>query len=145
MLRRGSVHSTRETWAGTRDPLLQCLHLDKHLLQQQIQRNYKGLKITACTHSWGKLWTRYKKTKNPPAASEGPARDPCTQHDQGSGPPTQATPLARPTAPPLPSTHLRSSSPPTSGSEQGHRYLLSLLPAAARVPVKLCLNFSSGL
>ena len=28
-------------------PLLQDLHLDKCLLQQQIQRNYEGLKITA--------------------------------------------------------------------------------------------------
>ena len=33
---------------GTRDPLLQKLqglHLGKHLLPQQIQRNHKGLKI----------------------------------------------------------------------------------------------------
>ena len=32
----------------------------------KIQSNYKGLKIAACMHSWGKLWTtRYKKTKEP--------------------------------------------------------------------------------
>ena len=32
--------------------------------RNKIQRNYKGLKITACMHSWDKLWTRrYKKTK----------------------------------------------------------------------------------
>ena len=31
-----------------------------------IQRNSKGLKITACMCNWGKLWTRrYKKTKKP--------------------------------------------------------------------------------
>ena len=37
----------------------------------KIQRNYKELKITAC--SWGQLWTtRYKKTKNPTATSEEP-------------------------------------------------------------------------
>ena len=36
----------------------------------RIQRNYKGLKITACMCSWGKLWRRYKKTKNPTATSE---------------------------------------------------------------------------
>ena len=30
----------------------------------EIQRNYKGLKITVCMQSWGKLWTiRYKKTE----------------------------------------------------------------------------------
>ena len=34
-------------------------------LSNKIQRNYKGLKITACTSSWGKLQTKYKKTKNP--------------------------------------------------------------------------------
>ena len=38
----------------------------------RIQRSYKGLKITACMRSWGKFWTRYKKTKNPTAASEEP-------------------------------------------------------------------------
>ena len=37
------------------------------------KETYKGLKITACMSSWGKLWTiRYKKTKNPAATSEGP-------------------------------------------------------------------------
>ena len=28
-------------------------------------RDYKGEKITACMHSWNKLWTRYKKAKKP--------------------------------------------------------------------------------
>ena len=32
----------------------------------------KGRKIAACLHSWGKLWTSYKKTKNPMAISEKP-------------------------------------------------------------------------
>ena len=51
---------------GTWDPLLQCLHLDKHLLSYKIQRNYKGLKIYACLCSWGKSsMKRYKKTKKP--------------------------------------------------------------------------------
>ena len=48
--------------AGTWDPLLQCLHLGKRLLEQQN----KGLKITVCICSWGKFWTtRYKETKKP--------------------------------------------------------------------------------
>ena len=39
--------------AGTWNPLL-----------NKIQRNHKGLKITACMCSWCRLWTgRYKKTK----------------------------------------------------------------------------------
>lgn len=42
---------------GTWDPLLQCLLLDKHLLQQ-IQGNEKGLEVTMCMCGWDKLWTR---------------------------------------------------------------------------------------
>ena len=31
----------------------------------RMQRNYKGIKITVCMQSWGKLWTiRYKKDQN---------------------------------------------------------------------------------
>lgn len=43
-------------------PVLQCLHLDN-----KIQGNSKGLKITVGMHNWDKKWTkRYKKnTKNP--------------------------------------------------------------------------------
>ena len=40
-------------------------------LSNRMQRNYKGLKITACVCSWGNLWTtKYKKTKNPTATSK---------------------------------------------------------------------------
>lgn len=47
------------------DPLLQYLHLDKYLLQQYIQSNYEGLKISLCICILGKLWTkRHQKTKN---------------------------------------------------------------------------------
>ena len=35
--------------------LLECLRLDKVLLQEQIQRNYNGLKRTAGRHSWGQV------------------------------------------------------------------------------------------
>ena len=37
---------------GTWGPLLQWLHLDKCLLEQHMQGNYNGLKITTCVHSW---------------------------------------------------------------------------------------------
>ena len=37
------------------DPLLQYLHLDKYLLQQYIQSNYEGLKISLCICILGKL------------------------------------------------------------------------------------------
>ena len=41
----------------------------------KMQRNYKGLKVTAYMHSWGKLWTiRYDKIKNPTAPEEPGAK-----------------------------------------------------------------------
>lgn len=40
-------------------------------LNNRMQRNRNRLKRIAYTHSWGKLWAiRYKKAKNPTAASE---------------------------------------------------------------------------
>ena len=50
-----------------------------------VQRNYKGLKITVCLHSWGKLWTiKYKKI--PTASSEklGPKAESCKEHHERS-------------------------------------------------------------
>jgi len=39
-------------------------------LSNKIQRNHKGLKITACMNSWGKIWTeRYRKTEKKPTAT----------------------------------------------------------------------------
>ena len=39
----------------------------------KIQRNYMGLKITACMFSWGKFWTKdTKRPKNPTATFEEP-------------------------------------------------------------------------
>ena len=43
-----TVHQRALRQARTCDPWLQCLHLDKCLLEQQIQRNHKGLKVTVC-------------------------------------------------------------------------------------------------
>lgn len=71
---------------GPWGPLLQCFHLDKPLLfwSNEIQRNCKELKITACMYSWDKLWTIRKKTKNPTATSQELEAKagcwPCTQH-----------------------------------------------------------------
>ena len=43
-----NVHSIK--YVGPWDALLQCLHLDKHLLgQQNTKKLHKGPKITACT------------------------------------------------------------------------------------------------
>ena len=75
-----SVHSIKLRQTGTWDlgPLLKCLHLDRCLLEQHNDRkkkkkNYKGLKVTACMCSWGKLWTtKHKKTKSSTANFEKP-------------------------------------------------------------------------
>ena len=57
------------------DPLLQCCNFctwTNVSLSNKMQRNYMGLKITACLCSWGKFWAkRYKKDqKNKPFTSE---------------------------------------------------------------------------
>ena len=97
---------------------LQCLHLDKHLLEQQ--RSYKGLKITADMLSWGRLWARrYKKMETSAATSKKPrakawcqkqkkgtVHPPCTHHHQRGGQAISATPQARLLHPPLCSSHI---------------------------------------
>ena len=78
--------------AGTLEPLLKCLYLDKCLLRQSIQRKYKGLKITTCMPNWDKSSTitykraatqlpflRYEKEK------QGAAHDPNILHHRGGG------------------------------------------------------------
>ena len=137
---------------GTWDPLLQCLYLDKCLLKRQ-NTNYKRLKITVYMHSWGKLWkTRYKNARNPAATSEVsrakirvlcivPAHSTTKVGEQT----TQATPLTWPMNLPLPSPHLRDQLALLQGVSKGTCFLFLLPLVAAQVPVKLCLNFSSGL
>ena len=106
---------------GIWDPLLQCLHLDKCLLEQQ---NTKTLYVTVCMSSCGKLRTiRYKKTKNPTATSEalgakqGTANDPYTQLHPGGGQATQAIPLTRSLDAPLPSYHFKDQFTPLPSRE----------------------------
>ena len=103
----------------------------------RIQRNYKGLKITACMRNWGKLWTiRYKKTQNPTATSgvsgakagyhawslhtappRGWAHHPSHPSRLSPGPILTLTPFKGPACWPCP--------PPQGGSE-GSCYLLLL-------------------
>ena len=59
----------------------------------KIQRNYMGLKITACMCNWGKLWAKDTKSpKNPTATSEElGGKTGCLEQKQGTlhGPCTQ--------------------------------------------------------
>ena len=89
----------RAAWqAGTRDPVLEHLHLDMHLLlpaSDRIQRSYKDLKITVRMHRWGKLQqaAHTKARTEPPLPrrqkqKQGTEPDPSAQHHQGGRQPT---------------------------------------------------------
>ena len=115
----------------------------------RIQRNYKELKITACMCSWGKLLTRYKKTRTQPLflmsqeQKQGTGHDSCTQRHQGVGrPPKPPSSLTRNQPQPSPSSRDQLA---LLDSEPGTCYLSSLPPAATQIPVKTCLPFLSGL
>ena len=141
-----SIKRTQVRQAGTWDPLLQCLHRGN-----KTQRNYKGLKITACIYSWGKLWTRYKKTKNPTATSEelGAKAGYCTCPLYTAPPKGWAKHLSHssgPTPGPAPVlTPCKEPACPHRPVSKGTCYLFSLPPASAGAPVKPCLNFLPGL
>ena len=71
----------------------------------KIQRNYKGLKITTCVCSWGKLWTtRYKKPNTQLSLLKSREQKEGTAH---ASPPT--------TPPKGWASHLRHLSGPISG------------------------------
>lgn len=123
-------------------------------LRNRMWRNSKGLKITACVGSWGKLWTvKYKKAKAQllllsfREQKQGTPRDPCTQHPEGVGrplrPPLQPDPQIH--LPPQSSSHLRNQLPVNSGSKQGHLLLLFTPSCFSTSPHKACLDASSGL
>ena len=98
--------------AGTWDPLLQCLHLDKGLLEQQNTKKLYGTKNN-CTHAQlGQIMDKKiqkDKNKKPTATSEEPGAKAgycaCPLHTvpRKGGQTTQATAPARPLDPPLPS------------------------------------------
>ena len=70
--------------------------------------------------------------------------DPAHSTTKGVGPTTQATPPAWPANPPLLSPHLRAKLILPQGARESVT-CFPLPPAAAEVPIKTCLNFSSGL
>ena len=87
------------------EPLLQCSHLGKRLLEQQ---NRKELYETKNNWQWGTSWTRFKKIKEPTATSEmmtqeqGPVQGDRAQHQEatlhprwGSAPPSPGKEPAR--------------------------------------------------
>ena len=124
--------------------------------EHRLQRNHKGLKVTAYMHSLGKQLMNNKKQKgqNPAATSEvlrakagsctwslhpAPPRGWADHPSYTSGPTHRAAPTLTPCKGPARTT------PPHQRASKGTCFLFSLTCAAARIPVKLCLNSSSGL
>ena len=138
--------------AGTGNPLLQgcnaCTwtHLSS---SNKIQRNYMGLKITACLPSWDKLWPKdTNRPKNPTVTSEEHGAETCLlQSTQGGGQTAQATrpysldiptltPYKEQTCPPTPAQRVR---------EQGNLLPVPTPSCYSRGPKKPCLNFLPGI
>ena len=117
----------------------------------KIQINYKGLKITVCMCSWGKLWTKYKKRpKSPTAALEEPGAKAghcaCPLHT--APPKAWADHLSHPSGPtpghtPTLTPYKKQACPLLSEQASKRTCGLFLLPPAA-APIKPCLNFLSG-
>ena len=91
------------------------------LWNNKIQRNYKGLKRTACTCGRDKLWTtRYRDTINPAATKnegqkQGTAHVPCMQNHHRYDPTTWATSQLKLWTRPNPHPIKRTSSPSMAG------------------------------
>lgn len=131
--------------AGTWDPLLWSLHLDKHLLQQQHTKKLQGTK-TNCMHEQVGQIVNNKKQKGQKLNSYfwGIQRNSKVLHTI----PVHSTtkwvgkapkPPLLSHGPPLLSPHLRDQLTSPSGSKKTC-YLFPLYG----VPLKPCLNFSSG-
>ena len=118
-------------------------------LSNKIQRHYKGLKITVCMSSWGKLWTRYKKKKkNLATISQNPGTKPgycmCPLHI--TPPKGWANHLSCPSGLPLDPSPIfiiyKETSLPLSWEiSKGNCYLFLLSATATGTPIKLFLVF----
>ena len=145
--------------AGTWDPLLQSLHLDKHLHQQQ---NTKKLWVTEnnCVHmQLGQIkdnkiqkdqkpschfWRAGSKNRVLGAKAGNCA---CPLHTTlPNGWADHLSHSAGPTPGPAPTlTPCKEPPRPPRRMSRGTCYLFSLPPAAAGTPIKPCLYFLSGL
>ena len=134
--------------AGTWDlePFAAVLAPGQMSPSNKIQRNYKGLKITACMYSWGKLWTKRPKIQLPFLKiweqKQGTVHAPCTQHHLRGGQTTSATPLPQPLDTPLPSPPIRNQLAPSRWvSKQGNLLLVFDLHCCSRGPNKALPEF----
>ena len=154
------------TQAGTWDPLLQCLHLDTPLLEQQNTQKLYGTKNNCVHVQLGRILDPkdIKRPKNLTATFEEPgaktgcweqmwgtAHAPCTQHHQRGwathlSHPSSPSPGHTPTLTPCKEPARQPSpSPLRERASKGTCCLFSLHAAAAGAPIKPRLNFSSAL
>ena len=136
--------SLRQT--GAWDALLQCLHLDTHLLVQKNTKKLQGTK-TNCTHvhMGQRRNSKIQKGHKPTAISELPgAKARYYESSLYTAPPRGwADHLSHPSSPTHQSIHPHRH--PIYGNSKGTCHWFSLPGATARVLTKPCLNFSSGL
>ena len=148
-LRWGLLCKAETDWDMGPETLCCCACTWTNILSSnKIQRNYKGLKITACMCSEGKLWTiRYKKTKKPTATSEKPGAKAvyceCPVHI--TPPKAWANYLSHPPGP-IPGhtttlTPYKESARPHWASEKGNLLLVLAPPCCSRVPNKALPEF----
>ena len=129
------------TW----DPLLQCLLLDKGLLQQQNTKKLQGTK-NSCVHvQWGKIRNKKIQKDPKPSKSRGLLLHPALALFMYPAPRTTegwATHLSYPSSSTPGSTpalnpHKESAvphSPPSQGAREGICFLFLLPGAAVQVP-----------
>ena len=135
----------RQEW--TRDPWLQCLHLETHLLQQQKTKKLQGIRNCMpvylghmldnktpkdpTSYSWSKARGKSREPRMPPAlsATKGVGRPPRTTLQPDQGPPHP---------PPHPrhgSSHTPGPSPPASPSPSRQLPHLHPLPTRLLIPI----------
>ena len=119
----------------------------------KIQRNCMGLKITLCTHSWGKFWTKETQGAWSKSRGLGAKAGYCACPLHTPPPKGWADHQSHPSSP-TPGHTLtltltlykeRARPPPQGAGKQGTCCLFSLPSAAAGAPIKPCLNLLSGL
>ena len=141
-------------YAGAWDPLLECLHLDKPLPEQQKQRSYETKNNCSACRAWTVMNSKIQKGYKPTTISASAGSKSRTLP---WSPAHSTKSVSRPRQPPLQPDPPHQSAPtltsfkepvsPHSGSQQGDLFLVrapSLPHAASQDSVKPCLNFLLG-
>lgn len=119
-------------------------------LRNRIQTNYEGLKITTCTSSWANYDNKRRKDQNPAATSEARSEStvlhiiPAQSTTEAGGRPPEPSAQSKPPICPTLTPWKKPVHTPW-GVSKCTCFLFSSLCAAARVPAKPCLDFSSDL